>query len=406
MRRQGIAAAIDRAPAAKRRDPGEPTGCDAAGRLRRDATASLLWAVCHPEPEPAAIAMLSSLADGERAATAAVAHRIGPLLWRALVQAGTAGALQEDTAAWLDQVATVYRLQAQVLLPQATALAIGPLTGAGLEPVVLKGPALAARYPEVGLRPMDDIDLLLPKAQHRRALRLLGDAGWQPVRAAGRARYDTVLSHREVPGLALELHYGFEAWYERATALEPEAVWRRRVPADCLGTAAFVPAPEDEVVVLAAHAGKPYHCFERMIWVADLAVAVHDASRGGRELDWDRVAHRATEARCGTTVAVALHQARRAGAVVPTGVLDPPCAGWRGRALERLLALDWPLAAGAPDSTFYLRFALVDSSWRRLALLAGAAHGMPVAAKVTWPAVALWRALRRLRVLAEPPPPP
>ena len=58
-------------------------------------------------------------------------------------------------------------MEAVLLIPRALALAVRPLTDAGLEPVVFKGPAVAARYPKPGLRPMEDIDLLLPRAAPR-----------------------------------------------------------------------------------------------------------------------------------------------------------------------------------------------------------------------------------------------
>ncbi|HEY2202564.1 MAG TPA: HAMP domain-containing protein, partial [Solirubrobacteraceae bacterium] len=54
----------------------------------------------------------------------------------------------------LEAAADTFRMEALLLIPRATALAIRPLTDAGLEPVVLKGPAVASRYPEPGLRPM------------------------------------------------------------------------------------------------------------------------------------------------------------------------------------------------------------------------------------------------------------
>ena len=138
--------------------------------------------------------------------------------------AGSLDTLGPDGAA-LGGMAHASRMEALLLLPKAVALAVRPLTDAGLEPVVFKGPAVAARYPEPGLRPMDDIDLLLPKADHRRALDALGHAGWQVARAGGGDQYDTLLTHREVPSLFLELHYGLEHPSHRVTALDPEALW-------------------------------------------------------------------------------------------------------------------------------------------------------------------------------------
>ncbi len=291
---------------------------------------------------------LAGGADVARAVTAASEHRIGPLLWRALGAAGCLDALGPDRAV-LGAMADAFRMEALLLLPRAVALAVGPLTDAGLEPVVFKGPAVAARYPEPGLRPMEDIDLLLPRADHLHALGALRRAGWQVARAGGSDLYDTALTHPEVPSLFLELHYGLECTSQRVTALDPERLWARRRPLACQGTPAFGLPPAEELVVLAAHAGKPHHGFVRLIWIADLAMIVGDAARRGAPVDWDRVRAVAVAARCVTVVGAALELARRAGVDAPSRSLPgahPGLAQRRhGPPAVRHLAPDPPGAA-------------------------------------------------------------
>ena len=231
----------------------------------------------------------------------------------------------------LGGMADAFRMEAILLIPRAVALAVRPLTEAGLEPVVFKGPAVAARYPEPGLRPMEDIDLLLPRRDHQRALRALGEAGWRVVRAGGGDRYDTALAHDEVPSLFLELHYGLEGTSQRVTALDPGALWARRRPLACAGTPAFGLPLADELVVLAAHAGKPHHGFVRLMWIADLAMIVADAAERGDPVDWDRVRAVARDARCVTVVAAALALARRAGVEAPADLFPLPTPGLAGR---------------------------------------------------------------------------
>ena len=244
-------------------------------------TARLLWEACRPAPDPAAVRRtLDDGADLSRAVASAAQHRLVPLLWRALVSAKALdqlGAERDDLAAAAD----AFHMEALLLIPRAVALAIRPLTDAGLEPVVLKGPEVASRYPAPGLRPMEDIDLLLPQADHPRALDALQGVGWQVARAAGVDLYDTVLTHPEVPSLLLELHYGLERTTQRVTALDPLALWERRQPTECAGTPAFRLPLTEELVVLAAHAGKPHHRFVRLIWIADLAMVAHDAAERG-----------------------------------------------------------------------------------------------------------------------------
>src|SRR3984885_15840198 len=189
-----------------------------------EQTATLLWEACRRDPDPVAVRRaLAGGADPAWAARAASDQRIGALLWRALGAAGSLDALGPDRVT-LGDMADTLRMEAVLLLPRAVALAVRPLTDVGLEPVVFKGPAVAARYPEPGLRPMDDIDLLLPQADHGRSLEALRHAGWQVARAGAGGHYDTVLSHRDVPSYLLEVHYGLEEPSERPTALDSDTL--------------------------------------------------------------------------------------------------------------------------------------------------------------------------------------
>ena len=364
-----------------------------------EATAALLWEACHRYPDGDAVrTAVDGGADLPRAVVTAVQQRVAPLLWRALRIAGLDAAVggpgTQLDATQLEEVANVYRLEGILLLPHAVATAVAPLTAAGLEPVVLKGPALAARYPEVGLRPMDDIDLLLPRRFHAAALDALRHAGWVVVRRSARDRYDTVLRHPDVPALLLELHYGLDAWYERATALDAEELWRRRVKIDCLGTPAFgLPLPE-ELVMLCAHAAKPFHCFTRLVWIADLAMVLGNRAEAGLDVDWSAIQAVAHAGRCTTQVAAALTMAGHAGVTAPPGAFPLPDRGWRASALAALADPCWPLG-GQERPTYHLRYALTDSVVRRFVLLVGSTHGEPLTRSASWPVRAAEQAVRR-----------
>jgi hypothetical protein len=344
---------------------------------------------------------ISNGADVRAASLRAVPHGIAPLLWRALGAAGAVAALG-DAEPTLRSIADVHRMEALLLFPRALSLALGPLTDGGLEPVVLKGPTLAARYPEPGLRPMEDIDVLLPAGDHARALGLLEARGWNVARAAGRDRYDTVLVHPDVPSLALELHYGLESSHERVSKLDPMALWERREPIDCLGTPAFgLPVPE-ELVMLSTHAGKPYHGFTRLIWIADLAMVAGSAAEKGQPVHWERVRSLAEDGRCLTLVSAALALARRIGVETSESMFPLPAQGWRAAALRRLLDVSWPMEVDDP-AAFHLRYALTDGWRRRARLLVGSGHGMPVSRRVRWSAAAPMEALSRWRELRRSP---
>jgi hypothetical protein len=139
------------------------------------------------------------------------------------------------------------------------------------------------------------------------------------------------------------------------------------VTVDAFGVAAAGLPPEEELVFVAAHAGKPNHIFDRLIWFADVAVIISSA---GRALDWDRVARFARSAECETVLGVALHHARRFGVTVPDEVIRLPSNRYRRLALAPLLDVRWPLDPYEPLSRRRLRFVLLDSLAARLSLVA------------------------------------
>jgi hypothetical protein len=341
-------------------------------------TARLLWEVCRREPRPSAIEeAIANGADLELAVGAAIDHRLAGLLWRGLSTADASGALGSSEAP-LRSLVDVYRMEAQLLLPRAVSLALTPLTDIGLEPVVLKGPALAIRYHDLGLRPMEDIDLLLPLRDHTRALAALKAAGWSVARSAEHGAYDTALMHPDVPSFALELHYGLESSSQRVTTLDPVRLWESRQPLDCLGARAFGLPLEEEIVFLAAHAGKPHHSFVRLVWIADFATVVGVAEESGSGVDWARVRQIADDGSCLTVVAAALALAAHAGVVAPDDLFPLPQRGWRGDAIRQLVDVEWPLTHLELPG-YHLNYALTDNRalrMRILLVLLGSGHGI------------------------------
>ena len=342
-------------------------------------TAAVLWAACRPEPDLVGVsAAAASGADLEATANAAIAQRVSPLLWRALRDAG----VHTDDAPWVGPLhadAQRCRAQALLLLPRFGAAALAPLRAAGFEPLVWKGAALADRYPEPGLRPMTDVDVLLPAAHHRRAVSVLTTVGWRVAKIPGGGHYETALVHSDLPGLPLELHRGLAMWRERSGGPTARDLLHRRRPTVVGGTPAFGLEPEDELLALAAHAGKPFHGFSRLIWITDLVVVADAARASGRPIDWDRVASEARHRRCVTVLAIALSQAARLGLESPDFVRTPPGAtARRARVLAPLLSVEWPVAEPDDQERYRLRFALADRPGRRLALRVGAlaADGM------------------------------
>lgn len=339
--------------------------------------------------------------DLSLAAGLAVSQRIAPLLLRAVTEATEDDATHSESG-WLAPLladAARCRAQAALVLPALAQLALKPLREAGLEPVVLKGAALRDRYEETGLRPMDDVDVLLPASATARALEVLSANGWTQQRSFDEHHYDAILTHPDVPGLPLELHAGLASRRGRSNRLSVDELLNRRVPRDVAGTAAFGLVAEDELVLLASHAAKPFHTFRRLLWSVDIAVVIQSQERSGG-VDWDAVAQLAQRSAARSALAVALVHAARLGASSPDSLRRIPARGTRRSALEPLLSPEWPIIAGAVSRRAQLKYALVDDPRLWFELLRASVEGIGFirsvahAARTGRSAVGLWRRLR------------
>jgi hypothetical protein len=330
-------------------------------------TAALLWAACRREPSAGEVTdAITRGADLDLAAEIAVVERVSPLLWRALRHAG----VETNGQGWatvLSQDAARCRAQSRLTLPRMATLALGPLADAGLEALVIKGGAVAGRYPDTALRPMDDIDLILPPDQIEPAVDTLTQTGWVRYVAPARRRHEVDLMHPALPGLPIDLHRGLSTWRSRANRLTSEQLWAQRQKTTLHGVGAFVLPPEPELVMLAAHAAKPFHIFARLVWTADIAMVVAAAEpRGG--IDWDQVQRLADATKCRTAVAVALSQAEFLGVQSPA-VLRRIEGRARQSALKPVLSPEWPVEKGDRHIRSEIQYALVDDRLARATLV-------------------------------------
>ena len=255
--------------------------------------------------------------------------------------------------------------------------------------VLLKGADYATRlYPRPELRPMQDLDLLVPRQRLEAVCARLSAAGLRPrePRTAARAAssyYERAFSLGEV---IVEVHQSF---LQRSRArIDYEAVWRRRVPrpADGLGTARLDDA--DAVAYHALSLAKDEFTVPLVRYV-DLWLML----RGRPELA-EAAALRAGEWGTRRALFGALHQAAR---------LLPDLADARtqetARAMAGPLARRFLAAAVLPPlpeqgragvvtrrRQLWRKFWLIDAPWRRLgfaaehalALLRGLARRRPL----------------------------
>ncbi len=190
--------------------------------------------------------------------------RLSPLL----LQSG-AGALgwhrirhsESHTFPAARQLGQAYRLHTirTILYERALQKVVAALRSAGVEPITIKGWAVARLYPEPGLRPYGDLDIVVRPEQHAAAGSVLADINITEC---------SVDLHR---GLELMADHRLETLYARSQTLPLGDMTIRTL------------GPEDHLVLLARHFLR--HNASRPLWLCDIAAALESRPP---DFDWDR----------------------------------------------------------------------------------------------------------------------
>lgn len=232
--------------------------------------------------------------DWDRTVTRAEHERLAPILYMAL-RGGAAPApvLARLRAAWL--AAERQHLLAGKQLREI----VDAFGGAGIQTIILKGPALAADYyPDPALRPFTDLDLLVRRRDRDTAMEVLSRLGYAHGSPGRSLAYELehapaayFVAPSDAPRLPIDLHWECVAHPggSRATELAAEEIWSRALPAPSWGDAARALAAEDLLVYLAAHFAI-HHALAGALWQLDLALVL---KRHSATLDWDAVGARA-----------------------------------------------------------------------------------------------------------------
>ena len=195
---------------------------------------------------------------------------------------------------------------------------IRQLDAAGVETMVLKGAALVTRYyHDAGIRPMVDMDLLIPPARFFSALMGFQRAGWTPYRMLMRSRLGATHAapFTTADGFTCDLHW--RVFPEPTPPGGDDALWAASIPLDFSGVKTRALSPEDQLLHVCVH-GVQSAPGRALWWISD-AVAV---IRGG-DVSWDRLVSQAVAFRFVLRLREALQYVRnRFGAAVPGTVLE------------------------------------------------------------------------------------
>jgi len=160
-----------------------------------------------------------------------------------------------------DLFQAAYRMQTlqSALHERSLKKVIPALRSAGVEPLLVKGWAIARLYPEPGMRPYLDLDLCVLAEDYSRA--------------------EDALKSSECQGCIVDLHKGFGKFYDRRTD-------------DIFARSKLVKLDDVDIRVLGAEDDLRFLCMHMLrhgamfpLWLCDIGVLLERRSEG---FDWDR----------------------------------------------------------------------------------------------------------------------
>ncbi len=159
------------------------------------------------------------------------------------------------------------------------------LRAAEIEVVVLKGAALAEHvYADPGLRPMRDVDLLVPRAELERTREVLTSLGYAAAHESHPEGHHHLPAFVRPGALPIEVH-----WTLARPGLAADAgdhAWGSARAVEVAGVAARTLAPEALLHHLCVHVAHGHRFWVPLLHLHDLAAVI----RHHPELDWDRLA--------------------------------------------------------------------------------------------------------------------
>jgi len=245
----------------------------------------------------------------------ALRHGVAPLLQRALRSNGRLALLPQSVRTRLDEASRAVALDNLRNYGQFRRIATA-LTERGVPLIALKGLHLAELvYRDISLRPMADLDILVPHAQVDAAVAALAALDFELSNKAP-GGYDLSLSHRSL-GTLVEVHWTL------ATPEEPytppiEHIWRSAVTVRLGDAQVQVMSPEFLLLHVCTHLA----CHHLFAFDLRALCDIVEIVQAHPDLDWDTVVDQGRRHGWERGVAAALRLARdHLGAAVPADAL-------------------------------------------------------------------------------------
>jgi hypothetical protein len=257
-----------------------------------DPALAVLLACLHRDSRLLNVDLLTALGeDWGRLLTLAAAHGVLGLIGQRLSDASLAAYVPSAVRKALGEAAR--QTAARMLRAQTQVVELASAFGATSIPVIaLKGVYLAkAVYPNLTLRAMQDIDLMVSREDLPRATEIALTLGYAPIRPftveqeANAKPHIARLTRRA--SLDVEIHWNITA-PNQIYSIDPADLWTHAVPVDFGACRTFGLSREHLLLHLCIHTSYQ-HGFEFGIRsLVDIAAIIR---RFGEELDWSFVEH-------------------------------------------------------------------------------------------------------------------
>ena len=263
--------------------PFDPPEHTVGGWLPSNAQKALLRACLLTAPDAANAAFQDWLKRMNGRRFDAASWRLLPALAHNLGQLG----IDHPILADIEPIHRYIWLRNKIHLNRA-AQAFDTLTANGNPCIALKGVSLLLRcHDDLGLRSMEDVDVLIPTENAWDTVRFLTEQGWQAPFIKSQLDQDWLASHHSLNFIGpddtrLDLH-----WHIFPERVEPGAdagFWQDAVPLDLCGAKALALDWTDELLTACIHG----ICWERVPpirWIAD----AHAILRAADKIDWNRL---------------------------------------------------------------------------------------------------------------------
>lgn len=244
---------------------------------------------------------ISKAPDWRRVFDLASQHGTIPYLAATARRAPWSESVPAGVAERLDLHAASIALKNDALF-SALANVLAAFAQAGVQPVVLKGPALAQTvYPHPGWRPFRDLDLLCRSEDLSVADLALRSLAYEP-RPRKPTEQDQFHAVYSLPGRGVTIELHSDLLQLGLPTRCGTDLWRQLQPFSVGGVAARMLGVELQILHLCVHLHT--HGYSRLIWFKDLDLLLR---RFGETVDWRRVASLAA----GEGVALSVRHALR-----------------------------------------------------------------------------------------------